>query len=701
MANLNLMPSDLPIATEPLGLDDKLIVQQGNGGIVSQTTPAKLVNSVAPVASSGDSEAGTNNTKRMSPLGTKQSIASEVGVTIASYAQGQLANSAVQSVNGKTGNNISLTKVDVGLGNVDDTSDANKPISSATQAALNSKANSSVTITGSDGLEGGGDLTQSSTIVLDDMSKASLLLADTAVQPSVSITAGSGLTGGGTLAANITIALSSTSIASLAKADTAVQPSVLDGYATLAQLATKFDNPIGTTAQYIRGDGSLATFPSIPQGSVTSVGLIAPSGFTVSNTPITSSGNLTLAFAAGYQGYTSTEATKVSNLKSAAYELSTAFATAAQGALASTAVQPAGLTKAAVGLGNVDNTSDLNKPISTATQSALNGKASTATVTTTTNGLMIAADKVKLNGIAAGAQVNVPQVQPDWNAATGLGAILNKPSLGALSAKNNVDIPDINATGIPNSGNFLRGDGVWSPVAGAGTVTSVAMTVPTGLAIAGSPITGAGTLAVTYSAGYQGYTTAEATKVSNLKSAAYELSTSFASTAQGSKADSAIQTLTAGTNITISGTGTSRTINATVPAAPVTSVNTKTGAVTLNAGDVGAVNKSNDTGLGGFSSLSVSDGTKNSGTYTPTPVGSNFRTITNGGNFVLAAPTLSGSYNITIDIVNNASAGTVTFTGFAANNPKGDDLTATNGDKFKLHISKTGVGVTAQLEALQ
>ncbi len=36
------------------------------------------------------------------------------------------------------------------------------------------------------------------------------------------------------------------------------------------------------------------------------------------------------------------------------------------------------LAKADVGLGNVDNTSDLNKPISTATQTALNGKVSTA-----------------------------------------------------------------------------------------------------------------------------------------------------------------------------------------------------------------------------------------------------------------------------------------------------------------------------------
>lgn len=40
----------------------------------------------------------------------------------------------------------------------------------------------------------------------------------------------------------------------------------------------------------------------------------------------------------------------------------------------------ANLTKAAVGLGNVDNTSDLNKPISTLTQTALNSKISTSLI---------------------------------------------------------------------------------------------------------------------------------------------------------------------------------------------------------------------------------------------------------------------------------------------------------------------------------
>ena len=48
----------------------------------------------------------------------------------------------VDSVAGKTGA-VTLTKTDVGLGNVDNTSDAAKPISSATQTALNQKADTS------------------------------------------------------------------------------------------------------------------------------------------------------------------------------------------------------------------------------------------------------------------------------------------------------------------------------------------------------------------------------------------------------------------------------------------------------------------------------------------------------------------------------------------------------------------------------
>ncbi len=47
----------------------------------------------------------------------------------------------VQSVNGYSQATVVLTKADIGLSNVDNTSDLNKPISNATQTALNLKAN--------------------------------------------------------------------------------------------------------------------------------------------------------------------------------------------------------------------------------------------------------------------------------------------------------------------------------------------------------------------------------------------------------------------------------------------------------------------------------------------------------------------------------------------------------------------------------
>jgi hypothetical protein len=96
----------------------------------------------------------------------------------------------------------------------------------------------------------------------------------------------------------------------------------------------------------------------------------------------------------------------------------------------------------------------------------------------------------------------------------------------------------------------------------------------------------------------------------------------------------------------------------------------------------------------------VDDGTKSSGTYTPAPTGGNYRKITANGAFTLAAPTTANSYNMTIDITNGASAGTITFSGFVAGHPKGDAYATTNAAKFKLHISKTDAGVTAILEAL-
>lgn len=69
--------------------------------------------------------------------------AADVGADAAGAASGVQTN-LTSHTNNKS-NPHSVTAAQVGLGNVDNTSDANKPISTATQTALNGKANTSHT----------------------------------------------------------------------------------------------------------------------------------------------------------------------------------------------------------------------------------------------------------------------------------------------------------------------------------------------------------------------------------------------------------------------------------------------------------------------------------------------------------------------------------------------------------------------------
>lgn len=224
-----LRPNQLPPAILPLASTDLVVVDQGANG-VNAADPQDVVDAAAPVASQAEAEAGADNTKRMTALRTKQSIASEVGVTLASAAQGALAATAVQpsrqviagsgltgggalsadvTLNVGAGTGISVAadtvgldattqsrlliaggttsqvlqkasntnydvvwatvaaatavsyapqtltsgeqlqaRTNIGLSNVDNTSDANKPISTATQTALDLKLTSSLAVFG-------------------------------------------------------------------------------------------------------------------------------------------------------------------------------------------------------------------------------------------------------------------------------------------------------------------------------------------------------------------------------------------------------------------------------------------------------------------------------------------------------------------------------------------------------------------------
>lgn len=62
------------------------------------------------------------------------------GTALTASLAAKAAAADLTSHTGNTGNPHAVTKAQVGLGNADDTSDANKPVSAATQAALNAKA---------------------------------------------------------------------------------------------------------------------------------------------------------------------------------------------------------------------------------------------------------------------------------------------------------------------------------------------------------------------------------------------------------------------------------------------------------------------------------------------------------------------------------------------------------------------------------
>ena len=193
----------------------------------------------------------------------------------------------------------------------------------------------------------------------------------------------------------------------------------------------------GTTTKTItltQQDGGTVSGNFTDNGSVTSVDMTVPTGLSISGNPITTNGTLALSYASGYSlptdanqnnwtiayndkiaslAFTGTSTKTLTLNQTDGGTVSNTF-TDLQGVTSVTAgtgltggtitstgtvavdfgvVAPlanptftgtvSGITKNMVGLGSVDNTSDANKPISTATQTALNGKENTITAGTT------------------------------------------------------------------------------------------------------------------------------------------------------------------------------------------------------------------------------------------------------------------------------------------------------------------------------
>ena len=135
-------------------------------------------------------------------------------------------------------------------------------------------------------------------------------------------------------------------------------------------------------------------------------------------------------------------------------------------------IGPAGATGAQGPQGNVGPTGPMGPSGVVAATAPLSYDAGTQTVaisaaTTSAAGSMSAADKTKLDGIAAGAEVNV---NADWNAGSGDAQILNKPTLGTAAAQN-VGTSAGNVVQLDASGNLPAVNG--SQLTGIVTTTNL------------------------------------------------------------------------------------------------------------------------------------------------------------------------------------------------------------------------------------
>ena len=174
-----------------------------------------------------------------------------------------------------------------------------------------------------------------------------------------------------------------------------------------------------------------------------------------------------------------------------------------------------------------------------------------ANATTSASGFMSATDKSKLDGIEAGANVtNASTVGSAIHGSSAKATPVDADTVALIdSAASNtlkklswanikatlktyfdtlyaaVGHSHSNATtsaaGFMSATDKQKLDGVAAgATANTGTVTSVQVSVPTGLQVSGGPITTSGTLTISYASGYQGYTTAEASKLAGIQAGA-------------------------------------------------------------------------------------------------------------------------------------------------------------------------------------
>lgn len=276
----------------------------------------------------------------------------------------------VLSVNGLKGA-VTITKADVSLGSADNTSDANKPISTATQAALDlklsvaSKANNTDATTGTDDIKymtaaktkaaiNGATITQSQVANLND----ALVLKLDASQRGVANGVASLDSNGKLPAAQVELtwaAIGGKPTNFTPSAHTHVLADITNFQAYSDQVSSTF-----SAYQLISAKGANNGYAGLNSVGKVDAGFLDVQWSLITGKPST--------FAPSAHVHAIADVTSLQTALDAKVSTSGAVLTVV-GRTGNVV-----LTKSDVGLANADNTSDASKPISTATQTALDAK---------------------------------------------------------------------------------------------------------------------------------------------------------------------------------------------------------------------------------------------------------------------------------------------------------------------------------------
>lgn len=357
-------------------------------------------------------------------------------------AYATLSPSPVASVAGKTGA-VTLARADVGLGNVDNTSDNNKPVSVAQQAAITTAQNAAIAASApKDHVGSGGgshdvarlnsDTGMYISGFLSGTDKAKLdgiLGTNTGDETGATIRSKLGvttLTGSNTGDETAATIRSKLGVTTLSGSNTGDQTNVTGNAGTATKLlaartinGVSFDGSANITVNAV---DSTARIAATEKG--------APNGVaTLDGTGKIPAGQLP-AFVDDVQEFASLAAFPVNGATGSIYIAidtnrsyrwsGSTYTMIVSGNVDSVAGKTGVVTlvKGDVGLSNVDNTSDANKPVSSAQQAAISvaennakaastplehvgaGGAAHALVTTAVEGFMSPLDKIKLNAIS-------------------------------------------------------------------------------------------------------------------------------------------------------------------------------------------------------------------------------------------------------------------------------------------------------------